>query len=116
MKSLFKNISLWLLLFICFLSGMLISEYRNRNLQKYRPLDAVLQEMSKRNYDYDNYNCLNFSQDTQSMLVSQGIKSTIIVGENQNKPNDHAFLGIWIDPQTGTYVQDWDYKRVYNSR
>ena len=115
MKCKLGIISFVLICFIFFLLGLIVSEHRNQDLQKYRPLENVLKEMAEKDYDIDNYNCINFSKDANEKLIYQGINSSIIIGENDNKEYTHAFLGIWIDPQTGNYVTDYTFKDVYEN-
>jgi hypothetical protein len=83
-------------------------------LFKYFPLEKTLQKASSKQYDYSNYNCVNFSKDAVSMLHNQGIGSNIIVIQKQNSNNTHALISVWFDPQTGKMVSVENYIGEYN--
>lgn len=107
-----RLINIILLVVFSILLGWQLKGIKDFRLYKYVPLDNVLQEMSKREYDLENYNCVNFSKDAQLKLKGKGINSTIIVGTRGTK-YDHAYLGVWLDPQTGEFVQEYQFKSLY---
>jgi hypothetical protein len=109
-----RLVNILLLVIFSILFGWQLKGMKDFRLYKYVPLDNVLQEMSKREYDLENYNCVNFSKDAQLKLKNKNINSTIIVGTNGTK-YDHAYLGVWIDPINGEFVQGYNFKEVYKS-
>jgi hypothetical protein len=106
-----KITGIFLLFYLCYIIGYAQSSYENEDLQKYRPLEETLQQTSKHAYDFNSYNCVDFSKDGQVKLASKGISSSIIVG-TRHTATDHAYLGIWIDPQNGSFVQDYEFVKV----
>ena len=110
-----KSIEKILFILIFFILGALCSEYRNRDLQKYIPLEQALQQIADHPYDFDNYDCLDFGKDGINVLTSQGIQSSIIVGYKEDDLKiQHAFLGIWIEPQTGNFTNNYTFERIYD--
>ena len=110
-----KSIEKILFILIFFILGAIYSEYRNRDLQKYIPLEQSLQQISNHEYDYNEYDCLDFSKEGRKILTSQGIESSIIVGYKEDDPDtQHAFLGIWIEPQTGNFTNNYTFERIYD--
>ena len=101
-----------LLVMSSFSLGYCLSSETSRHLRKYEKIESVMKEISKRQYDFDNYDCKDFSRDAKEMLESKGIKSSIVVGRNPNEKYDHAFIGIWIEPQTGKFVNDYNFIKV----
>ena len=100
-------------LIICFiLLGWQLRGIKDYRLYKYVELDNILREMSDKEYDIENYNCLDFSKDAQLKLKEKGINSSIIIGEN-GSDYYHAYLGIWIDPINGEFVTDYKFNRVF---
>ena len=97
-----------------FILGFITNGLYNEPLQKYRPIEKVIQETSSHTYDHDNYNCVDFSKNGQLLLETQGIGSTIIIGRSPDKKDNHAFLGVWIDFQTGEFVgKEYDFLQSY---
>ena len=109
-----KTLEKILICLIIFLLGALFSEYRNRDLQKYVPLQKTIEKISQTEYNIDSYNCLDFSKDGQALLYSEGMGSSIIIGQKEGAENPHAFLGVWIEPQTGELISNYDFERVYD--
>lgn len=110
-----KKLLLLSLVFINLIIGIWIGIYFftefNPEYKKYEKIEKILKETSKRNYDSDKYNCLNFSQDAQKMLKEEGINSNIII---LKKPDVlHAVISIWFDPQSGNFVKENEYVGTY---
>jgi hypothetical protein len=107
-----ERLNIILLIVFSVLLGWQLKGMKDFRLYKYIPLDDVLQEVSTREYDLEKYNCLNFSKDAQVKLKEKGINSSIIIGTNGGK-YDHAYLGVWIDPINGEFVQGYNFREVY---
>ena len=110
MKELKIQIILFALISAYF--GWSLNSCFNAKLQKYRPLEKVLEQTKSHPYDAQAYNCLDFSKAAQSLLTVQGIESSIITGNNGSSTN-HAYLGIWMDPQTGEFITGYQFRGVY---
>lgn len=80
---------------------------RTEYLEKYIPLDQALQEIEKHSYTKD-YKCLNFSEDLVKKLKEKNIQAEIEIGYNgTNRDVGHAWVGIWFEPQTGTFTNNY---------
>lgn len=80
---------------------------RTEYLEKYIPLDQALQEIEKHSYTED-YKCLNFSEDLVKKLKEKNIQAEIEIGYNgENRDVGHAWVGIWFEPQTGTFTNNY---------
>ena len=66
-------------------------------------LEKALWLISQREYDYDNYNCVNFSRDLKYELTEIGIKSSIVKGKWNDK--EHYWIVIWIEPVMGKFIE-----------
>jgi len=76
-------------------------------LGKYIPLEYSIRKIANRKYT-DNYVCKNFSEDLVRELSKYGIQSEIEIGESPKTAKQdnvvHAWVGIWVEPQTGSFV------------
>ena len=108
MKKYIKIIIFIVVLIISILEGIIIYNYSS--LDKYIPLEKALQKISQHKYTYD-YKCLNFSEDLVKELQSIGIQAQVVTGESPETLKDdntgHAWVGIWIEPQTGEFTKDY---------
>jgi len=79
-------------------------------LFNYYQLNTVLNRVSSREYT-ENYKCLDFSRDLQRELRKIGIQSEIVFGESPETAKQpkiiHAWIGIWIEPQTGQFTNNY---------
>lgn len=84
---------------------------------KYIPLEIALQKISQHEYTED-YRCVDFSKDLIKELEKIGIQSSMIVGESPETLEDdkigHAWVGIWIEPQTGEFTKDYQLDKINN--
>jgi hypothetical protein len=111
MKNISKIIACLSLLGI----GFLFSQILNNDLQKYRPLENAIHKISQHPYDWDKYNCIDFSNDAQRELERFGIKSEVLVVQKNDDKYSHAIIGVWFDAQTGEYA-DKEYEYVGDHR
>jgi len=95
----------------CILLGWFIRGIYDYPLEKYRKMDQILNKISQREYSKE-YNCIDFSQDAQYELKKEGIESSIIIGHKEKHNNNHAYLGIWIDPQDNEFINGYEFKYV----
>lgn len=88
----------------------LITLFLAINLFNYYQLALVLNEVSSREYT-EGYKCLDFSKDLQRELNNIGIQSEIVIGESPETAKqpkvEHAWIGLWIEPQTGQFTKDY---------
>ncbi|MFH1188702.1 MAG: hypothetical protein V1652_02535 [bacterium] len=70
---------------------------------KYGELDAVLTEIADQEYILDEHDCKHFSAELKDKLENIGIESEIVLGED-GEEKGHAWVGLWIEPQTGDFV------------
>jgi septal ring factor EnvC (AmiA/AmiB activator) len=76
---------------------------------KYGDLDNALVSSAKKEYN-EEYRCLEFSKDLVEELKSKGIQAEVVKGESPatiDDPWGHAWVGIWIDPQSGKFTKDY---------
>lgn len=92
-------------LIFSFLSGFYF------HFNQYDKVQSITNQISSRKYDLENYNCINFSKDTQKLLKEKGIESVVIYGNNGGK-YDHAVIGILIEPQTGKFINNLEIKGI----
>lgn len=52
-------------------------------------------------YDKEENNCYDRSQALQKRLKELNIESSILINEKRN----HAWVAVWIEPDTGTFVE-----------
>ena len=78
--------------------------------ERFHKLDGVLREVSR--MEYGENKCLDFSNKLVEELNKIGIQSEVVIGESPETLllNDvrHAWVGIWIEPQTGNLTKDYD--------
>ncbi len=103
----------WFGLILSMLIGVVVTSlvcvYLFHGLYKYRSLEDALEEVSQHPYDEFTYNCVNFSQDAVKQLQENNISSSIIIGYKEGETFNHAFIGVWIDPQTTEFVTEYNY-------
>jgi hypothetical protein len=57
--------------------------------------------------EYTNgYKCLQFSQNLVQKLKDRGIQSEVVIGY-QPDGTHHAWVGVWIEPQTGKFTKNY---------
>lgn len=80
----------------------------------YLKLEMALRETASIQYNKRNYNCVEFSNDLIKKLDGFGIKAEGVGGIGP-EGGCHAWVSIWIEPQTGRFISpSEDYFR--NSR
>jgi len=52
------------------------------------------------------YRCEQFSRDLVQKLKERGIQSEVVIGY-QPDGTKHAWVGVWVDPQTGKYTKGY---------
>lgn len=77
------------------------AEYEKKleNCARYPVFTEAVDKISEKTYS-KSYNCLNFAKDLQKELSKSNIESTILI----NKLRNHAWLAVWIEPQTGNFI------------
>lgn len=107
-----NNKRIWIELILSMLIGSIITSmifvHFYYGLYKYRPLEDTLEQISQHSYT-DNYDCTNFSEDAVKQLQENNISSSIIIGYKEGETFNHAFIGVWIDPQTTEFVTEYNY-------
>ncbi len=104
-----NNFLVLTILMLGFLIGWILCYVKYLKVVKYSPIVEVMDEVQKHDYDINTYNCVDFSRDAQRRLKEKGIGSTLIVGYKKDSPVNHAYIGVWIDPQTGEFVNDYNF-------
>ena len=95
--------------------GFWLSENKYSNLKKYLMLDSIIKDVSQNTYDYDKFDCVNFSKEAQEKLNKAGIKSTIMVVKNPDEKNYHAIVAVWIEPQTNEFASSkYNQVKIYD--
>ena len=74
--------------------------------EKYLPLERALDEIASKQYR-ENYNCVNFTEDLEKILIENDIASIKIIGRmpNQTPPELHEWIAIQFKPQTGEILK-----------
>ncbi|MBC8307412.1 MAG: hypothetical protein H8E55_68065 [Pelagibacterales bacterium] len=72
---------------------------------------SAMQEISEAHkYETDVYDCSDYSTDLKKALDDIYIDSEIIVGNWDEKTNKaHAWVGIWVEPINGEFVNSWNH-------
>ena len=110
-----------------------ISEIKNKQsektiiYEKYLPIEEALREISSREYDLKNYNCVNYCHDLQDELRKSGIESILIYGKTPKcgGHESHCWVAIEFEPYFGKTISasmgyrptiaSWDYPAVEES-
>ncbi len=67
--------------------------------ERYSVFTEAVNKISKKGWSED-YNCYASSKELQKELKELDIESSILI----NEARDHAWLAVWIEPQTGEFV------------
>ena len=82
--------------------------------QKYLPLERALDKIASKQYDVENYNCVDFTKDLQDELEKQNIASLWVTGWTPGGKEEnikHRWIAVQFDSVTGKFVrvsQDWE--------
>jgi hypothetical protein len=71
-------------------------------------MESVLQEIAAEPYGKNK--CLDFSNNLKERLATIGIQSEIEIGHTPELDKievRHAWIGIWMDPQTGNFTNNY---------
>ena len=114
-----------ILIFALFLIVALFLSYLNFTLfykvddeSGLETLRKVMTNVSKNEYKLGTFDCDNFSRLFVDEMRKQGFYANIVLGKVPNMSDNeyHAWVEIWIEPQTGKlvriddkYIEDVDY-------
>ena len=73
---------------------------RLENCKEYSLFKQAKMKIGNREWDEDNYNCVDFSVDLLEELRMSKIKSSIAI----SKERDHAWILVWIEATTGEFI------------
>ena len=76
--------------------------------KKYLPLERALDEIASKRYDYDNYFCVQFTNDLEAKLIENDIASIKIVGtepKSNEQGNHHEWIAIMLEPKNGKIIR-----------
>ena len=80
-------------------------------LAKYIPLEIATQRIKVLEYK-EGHKCEEFSNELVEELRKQGIQAEVKIGESPTTAKDehivHAWVGIWIEPQTGKFTINYE--------
>ena len=69
----------------------------------YWKFDQILKEISSREYDIEDYNCVDFSTDLQRKLRKIGIESRLVTGTDPDGGR-HQWVSILVESITGKFI------------
>lgn len=85
-------------------------KFEDDKFEKYLAFDSIMEEISRREYVLNEYDCKNFSEDMVQKLKDANIMAETIDGvkNGNDKIDHHRWVAVWIEPQRGNFITSED--------